>query len=174
MKKSTAAKGKKWEDVAENLNQFRSWQNGSSRSLQPSRIEDIVTWSEAFTIFTLILTSYFADQLERFNILQASHPTHVPSVQWSFLAGIRSGLPPPLCGNEAHRLVDHECSTLQFFCYWGLCAFWVWWFLEQATRNIWSWLLPGHLPVMAHYLNGWLNERLTVWLFGWIIDCLTV
>ena len=35
-KKSTAAKGKKWEDVVENLNQFQSWQNGSSRSLQPS------------------------------------------------------------------------------------------------------------------------------------------
>ena len=36
-KKSTPAKGKKWTEVAENLNQFQSWQKGSSRSLQPSR-----------------------------------------------------------------------------------------------------------------------------------------
>ena len=33
---STAAKGKKWEEVPENLNQFQSLQNGSLRSLQPS------------------------------------------------------------------------------------------------------------------------------------------
>ena len=37
MKKSTAVKGKKWEDVAENLNQLQSWQNGSS-----------ITWNKIF------------------------------------------------------------------------------------------------------------------------------
>ena len=64
------------------------------------------------------------------------------------MAGIRSGLPPASCGDEARRLVDHEDSTLQFSRWWSLCAFWVWWFLERATRTIWSWLLPGHLPVV--------------------------
>ena len=90
----------------------------------------------------------FSTPLERFNILQAFHPAHIPSVQWSCLAGIRSGLPPARCGDEAHRLVDHERSTLQFSPCWDLCVFWVWWFLEWATRTIWSWLLPGHLPVV--------------------------
>ena len=54
--------------------------------------------------------------------LQASHPAHVPPVQWSCLAGIRSGIPPARCGNEARGLVDHERSALQFSRCWGLCA----------------------------------------------------
>jgi len=67
---------------------------------QRRRIEDIVTWSEAFTIFTLILRSYFPHPVERFNFLQASHPAHVPPVQWLCLAGIRSFL------LHKHRLSD--------------------------------------------------------------------
>ena len=54
--------------------------------------------------------------------LQASHPAHVPPVQWSRLAGIRSGIPPVRCGNEARGLVDHKRSALQFSRCWGLCA----------------------------------------------------
>ena len=54
--------------------------------------------------------------------LQASHPAHVPPVQWSCLAGIQSGIPPARCGNEARGLVDHERSALQFSRCWGLCA----------------------------------------------------
>ena len=54
--------------------------------------------------------------------LQASHPAHVPPVQWSCLAGIRSGILPARCGNEARGLVDHERSALQFSCCWGLCV----------------------------------------------------
>ena len=97
-----------------------------SAKKQRRRIKDIVTCSEAFAIFTLILTSYFSPTPERFNFLQASHPAHIPPVQWSCLAAIRSALPPARCGDEAHGLVDHECSTLQFSCCWDLCAFWVW------------------------------------------------
>lgn len=36
---------------------------------------------EAFTIFTLILTSLFSAPMEIFNVLQSPHFTHVPSVQ---------------------------------------------------------------------------------------------
>ena len=120
-----------------------------STKKQRRRTEDIVTWSEAFTIFMLILTSYFPHcwkDLTSYKLLiLCTYRQFSGRVE---MAGIRSGLPPASCGDEARRLVDRKDSTLQFSCWWGLCAFWVWWFLERATWTIWSWLLPGHLPVV--------------------------
>ena len=64
----------------------------------------------------------FSIPLERSNFLQASHPVHISPIQWPCLAGIGPGFPPAHCGNEAHGLVDHERSTLQFSHRWGFCG----------------------------------------------------
>ena len=107
----------------------------------------------------------FSTPQERFNILQASHPTHVLSVQWSFLTGIRSGLPPACCSDEARRLVDHECSTLIFLRCWGLCAFWVWWFLEWAPETSGA---DSSQVICRSCLTIWIVD----WLKDWPFHCL--
>ena len=75
-----------------------------------------MTWSEAFTIFMLILTSYFPHccwkDLTSYKLLiLCTYRQFSGRVE---MAGIRSGLLPASCGDEARRLVDREDSTLQF------------------------------------------------------------
>ena len=88
-----------------------------STKKQRRRTEDIVTWSEAFTIFMLILTSYFPHcwkDLTSYKILiLCTYRQFSGRVE---MAGIRSGLPPASCSDEARRLIDREDSTLQFSC----------------------------------------------------------
>ena len=88
-----------------------------STKKQRRRTEDIVTWSEAFTIFMLILTSYFPHcwkDLTSYKLLiLCTYRQFSGRVE---MARIRSGLPPASCGDEARTLVDREDSTLQFSC----------------------------------------------------------
>ena len=88
-----------------------------STKKQRRRTEDIRTWSEAFTIFMLILTSYFPHcwkDLTSYKLLiLCTYRQFSGRVE---MAGIRSGLPPASCSDEARRLVDREDSTLQFSC----------------------------------------------------------
>ena len=88
-----------------------------STKKQRRRTEDIVTWSEAFTIFMLILTSYFPHcwkDLTSYKLLiLCTYRQFSGRVE---MAGIRSGLLPASCSDEARRLVDREDSTLQFSC----------------------------------------------------------
>ena len=97
-----------------------------------------MTWSEAFTIFTLILTSYFPHRwkdLTSYKLLILRTYRQFSGRVW-------------LAYNQASRqhavamkLVDWSTMNVQLYSFtrcWGLCAFWVWWFLERATRTIWS------------------------------------
>ena len=134
-----------------------------STKKQRRRTEDIVTWSEAFTIFMLILTSYFPHcwkDLTSYKLLiLCTYRQFSGRVE---MAGIRSGLPPASCGDEARRLVDPTIFMLMGpVCILGLVVPWASYLnhLELAPPGsfascgrgaaVWHSLLRVGLPIAA-------------------------
>ena len=69
------------------------------------RIEDIASWTEEFTIYSLILASRFPTTLTRSRPVQAIDSMHSPAVQWVCLVGVRSGVSRARGAHEHDRLV---------------------------------------------------------------------
>ena len=76
----------------------------------------MVTWSEAFTIFTLILTSYFPHRWKDLtSYIIASHPMHVPPVQWSCSNGWHN-YDQAFCQHAAAtKLLDWSTMNIQLY-----------------------------------------------------------
>ena len=66
---------------------------------------------EAFSIYCLILTSFFPHQSIA---IKTAHPENLPSVQWQGLASLRQSIPGTCSSCKGCLLVVQKSTTIQF------------------------------------------------------------